>query len=143
MRQVTRSALVAQPPSRMFALINDIERYPEFVPGCTHARIESRTPTEIIATLGVKRGPLQAELTTRNTLEPSSRITMTLVKGPFNELTGEWKLTPVGEAGCKVELFMRFGFSNRVSAMLFEPIFEQTAASLVDAFVARARALQT
>src|SRR5262245_66046490 len=102
MRQVTRSALVAQSPSRMFALINDIERYPEFVPGCTHARIESRTPTEIIATLGVKRGPLQTELTTRNTLEPDSRVTMTLVRGPFQELTGGWKLTPVSEAGCRV-----------------------------------------
>jgi ribosome-associated toxin RatA of RatAB toxin-antitoxin module len=143
MRQVTRSALVAQPPSRMFALINDVERYPEFVPGCTHARIESRTPSEIIATLSVRRGPLQAEITTRNTLEPDRRVTMTLVRGPFRELTGEWKLTPVGEAGCRVELFMRFAFANRMSALVLEPIFEQTAASLVDAFVARARSLDT
>ena len=72
MRQVTRSALVAQPPSRMFALINDIESYPAFVPGCTHARIESRTPTEIVATLGVRRGPMRAEITTRNTLKPTA-----------------------------------------------------------------------
>jgi ribosome-associated toxin RatA of RatAB toxin-antitoxin module len=141
MRQVTRSALVAQPPSRMFALINDVERYPEFIPGCTHARIESRTPHEVIATVGVKRGPLQAEFTTRNTLEPDRQITMTLVRGPFKELQGEWKLTPVGTDGCRVELFMRFAFANRMSGMLFEPIFEQTATSLVDAFVARARAL--
>jgi ribosome-associated toxin RatA of RatAB toxin-antitoxin module len=141
MRQVTRSALVAQPPSRMFALINDIESYPGFVPGCTHARIESRTDSEIVATIGVQRGPLQAELTTRNTLEPDRRITMTRVRGPFRELEGEWRLTPVGD-GCRVELFMRFAFANRMSAVVFEPIFEQTAASLVDAFVARARALE-
>ena len=141
MRQVTRSALVAQPPSRMFALINDIERYPEFVPGCTHARIESRTPTEIIATLGVKRGPLQTELTTRNTLDLDKRVTMTLVRGPFRELEGEWRLAPVGTDGCRVELYMRFAFANRMSGLLFEPVFEETASSLVDAFVARARAL--
>jgi ribosome-associated toxin RatA of RatAB toxin-antitoxin module len=142
MREVTRSALVAQPPGRMYALINDIERYPEFVPGCTHSRIESRSTTEIIATLGVRRGPLQAEITTRNALEPDRRVTMTLLRGPFRELTGEWKLTPVGEAGCRVELYMRFAFANRMSGMLFEPLFEQTATSLVDAFVARARALE-
>lgn len=141
MRQVTRSALVAQPPSRMFALINDIERYPEFVPGCTHARIESRTPTEIIATLGVRRGPLQTELTTRNTLDLDKRVTMTLVRGPFRELEGEWRLAPVGTDGCRVELYMRFAFANRMSGLLFEPVFEETASSLVDAFVARARAL--
>jgi ribosome-associated toxin RatA of RatAB toxin-antitoxin module len=142
MRQVTRSALVAQPPSRMFALINDVESYPAFVPGCTHARVESRTPTEIVATLGVRRGPMRAEITTRNQLEADRRITMTLVRGPFRELTGEWKLTPVGQ-GCRVELFMRFAFSNPMSAVVFEPLFEQTATSLVDAFAARARTLDT
>jgi ribosome-associated toxin RatA of RatAB toxin-antitoxin module len=125
----------------MFALINDIESYPAFVPGCTHARVESRTPHEIVATLVVKKGPLRAELTTRNTLEQDKRVTMSLVKGPFRELEGEWILSPVGAEGCRVDLSMRFAFSNPMSAVVFEPLFEQTAASLVDAFVARARAL--
>jgi ribosome-associated toxin RatA of RatAB toxin-antitoxin module len=127
----------------MFALINDIESYPAFVPGCTHARIESRTPSEIVATIGVRRGPLNTEITTRNTLEPDRRIAMTLVRGPFRELEGEWKLTPVGADGCRVELYLRFAFANSISAIVFEPLFEQTATSLVDAFVGRARTLQT
>ncbi len=141
MRHVKRSALVAQPPSRMFALINDVESYPAFVPGCTHARIESRSPSEIVATLGVKKGPLHTELTTRNHLEQDRRVTMSLVKGPFKELEGVWTLTPVGESGCRVELDMRFAFRNPMSAMLLDAAFEQTAASLVDAFVSRARSL--
>jgi ribosome-associated toxin RatA of RatAB toxin-antitoxin module len=140
MREVKRSALVAQPPSRMFALINDIESYPAFVPGCTHASVKSREPGAIVATLGVRKGPMQAEITTRNTLEQDRRVHMSLVEGPFNMLEGDWTLTPVGEGGCRVDLVMRFAFKNRMSAMLFEPLFEQTAASLVDAFVARARA---
>jgi ribosome-associated toxin RatA of RatAB toxin-antitoxin module len=142
MRQVKRSALVAQPPSRMFSLINDVERYPEFVPGVTHARVESRNATEIVATLGVRKGPMHAELTTRNALEHDKRITMSLVQGPFKELEGQWTLTPVGLDGCRVDFSMRFAFKNPLSAVVFEPIFEQTASSLVDAFVARARALQ-
>src|SRR5689334_4975369 len=124
MRHVKRSALVAQPPSRMFALINDIESYPAFVPGCTHARVESRSPTEIVATLGVKKGPMQAELTTRNSLEHDRRVIMSLVHGPFKELEGEWTLTPVGADGCRVDLSMRFAFKNAMSALLFEPLFE-------------------
>jgi ribosome-associated toxin RatA of RatAB toxin-antitoxin module len=141
MRAVKRSALVAQPPERLFALINDIEAYPRFVPWCTSARVESRSASEIIATLGVKRGPLKTEFTTRNTLEPCKRVVMQLVRGPFRELTGEWKLTPIGAAGSRIELELRFAFAHSVSALLFEPLFEQTAASLVDAFVARARAV--
>jgi ribosome-associated toxin RatA of RatAB toxin-antitoxin module len=140
MREITRSALVAQPPARMFALINDIESYPQFVPGCTRAHIESRGEREIVATLAVKRGAMRAEFTTRNELEPDTRISMHLVRGPFRELEGEWWLTPIGAEGCRVELMLRFAFANPLLALLFEPLFEATAASLVDAFVTRARA---
>jgi ribosome-associated toxin RatA of RatAB toxin-antitoxin module len=125
----------------MYELINDIESYPHFVPGCTHARVESRTPGEIVATLGVRRGPLQAEFTTCNELEPDRRIFMRLLRGPFRMLEGEWTLTPVGRGGCRIDLRIRFAFANRLSAFLFEPLFQETAASLVDAFVARAMAV--
>jgi ribosome-associated toxin RatA of RatAB toxin-antitoxin module len=139
MREVKRSALIAESPSRMYQLINDIERYPEFVPGCTAARIESQKAGEVVATLSIKRGPLRAEFTTRNLLEPDRRVLMQFVSGPFRVLEGLWTLTPLGDLGCRVELEMRFEFANRVAGALFEPLFEDTAASLVDAFVKRAR----
>jgi ribosome-associated toxin RatA of RatAB toxin-antitoxin module len=139
MREVKRSALIAESPARMYALINDIERYPEFVPWCAAARIESRKEGEVTATLNIKRGPLRAEFTTRNLLEPDRRVLMQFVSGPFRVLEGLWTLTALGDLGCRVELEMRFEFANRVAGTLFEPLFEDTAASLVDAFVKRAR----
>ena len=139
MREVKRSALIAESPARMYQLINDIERYPEFVPYCAAARIDSRKGNEVVATLNIKRGPLRAEFTTRNLLEPDKRILMQFVSGPFRVLEGLWTLTPLGDLGCRVELEMRFEFANRVAGTLFEPLFEDTAASLVDAFVKRAR----
>ena len=144
MREVRRSALIAQPPQRMFALINDIESYPQFLPWCTSAHVQSRTDREIIATVGVRRGVLNSKFTTRNELTADRRIAMRLVSGPFKTLDGEWTLTPVGlpqQPGCRVDLLLRFSFANRLTAMVFEPLFEETAASLVDAFVTRARAL--
>ena len=141
MREVKRSALVNKPPAELFALINDIESYPQFLPWCTHARLESRTPTEIIATIGVRQGALHGEFTTRNTLDADSSIRLELVSGPFRTLQGEWRLTPIDSSGCKVELSMRFAFRNPLTAMLFEARFASTIGSLVDAFVARARSL--
>jgi ribosome-associated toxin RatA of RatAB toxin-antitoxin module len=143
MREVKRSALIAESPARMYQLINDIDRYPEFVPWCTAARIESRKDAEVVATLNIKRGPLKAEFTTRNLLEPDKRVLMQFVSGPFRVLEGLWTLTPLGELGCRVELEMRFEFANRVAGALFESLFEDTAASLVDAFVRRARETKT
>jgi ribosome-associated toxin RatA of RatAB toxin-antitoxin module len=139
MREVKRSALIAEAPARMYQLINDVEYYPEFVPYCTAARVQSRKGNEMVATLNIKRGPLNAEFTTRNLMEPDRRVLMQFVSGPFRVLEGLWTLTPLGDLGCRVELEMRFEFANRVAGALFEPLFESTAASLVDAFVKRAR----
>jgi ribosome-associated toxin RatA of RatAB toxin-antitoxin module len=143
MREVKRSALIAESPARMFALINDIERYPEFVPWCTAARVDSRKEAEVVATLAIRRGPLRAEFTTRNLLEADKRVLMQFVSGPFRVLEGLWTLTPLGELGCRVELEMRFEFANRVAGALFESLFEDSAAQLVDAFVRRARETRT
>jgi ribosome-associated toxin RatA of RatAB toxin-antitoxin module len=128
----------------MFALINDIESYPQFLPWCTSAQVQSRTDREIIASIGVRRAGLNAEFTTRNALTPHSHVAMQLVSGPFKTLEGHWNLSPVeapGHTGCRVELLLRFAFANRLTAMILEPVFEETVGSLVDAFVARARVL--
>jgi ribosome-associated toxin RatA of RatAB toxin-antitoxin module len=138
MREVKRSALVNQSPARLFALINDIDSYPQFLPWCTHARVDSRTEQELVATIGVRQGALHGEFTTRNTLEADRSVQMRLVSGPFRMLEGLWLLTPVAD-GCRVELTMRFAFRNAVTGLLFEAKFAETVGSLVDAFVARAR----
>ena len=140
MREVKRSALVNKPPAVVFGLINDIESYPQFLPWCRHARVLSRSPTEIVATIGVRQGALHGEFTTRNTLDADHSIRLELVSGPFRTLQGEWRLTPI-DTGCRVELSMRFAFSNRLTGLLFEPKFAETIGSLVDAFVARARSM--
>ena len=141
MREVKRSALIKMPPNRLFALINDIDSYPQFLPWCTHSRVLSRSDSEIVASIGVRRGPFTGDFTTRNALEPYRRIHMRLVDGPFSALEGQWRLTPAGE-GTQVELILRFQVKNTLSAVLFERIFAETVGSLVDAFVARSRDLQ-
>jgi ribosome-associated toxin RatA of RatAB toxin-antitoxin module len=139
MRHVKRSALVARPAACLYALVNDVERYPEFVPGCSAARIESRGAAEIVATLAVRRGPLVTEFTTRNRLEPPAAVHMSLVSGPFRRFDGGWRFTPIGETGCRIELELTFEFAGGWTSAVFDPLFEETAAALVDAFVARAR----
>jgi ribosome-associated toxin RatA of RatAB toxin-antitoxin module len=141
MREVKRSALLAVSPGRLFALISDIESYPQFVPWCTHAKVTSRAEREMVATLGIRRGPLKGELTTRNELEPNRRILIHLLSGPLLKvLEGEWLLTPITDQGCRAELSMRFAFRNPFSGFIFEQVFAETASQLVDAFVHRAHA---
>ncbi len=139
MKDIRRSALVAFPAPRVYGVIADVESYPLFLPWCTHARIDERRDDEVVATVGIKRGPLGGEFTTRNTLVPGRSIAMQLVRGPFSTLEGVWTVEPLGDSGCRVELALRFEFASRLSGAVFGPVFEEVAVSLVDAFVRRAR----
>jgi ribosome-associated toxin RatA of RatAB toxin-antitoxin module len=144
MRQIRRSALVPATPQRMFALINDIDRYPEFVPGCMAARVLERTTEALSARLTVGSGALQATFTTRNHLLQDQQIRMSLLEGPFKSLEGVWLLTPVADTssgaplGCQVELQLDFELRGGMMGLTLGPLMERMARSLVDAFVRRA-----
>lgn len=141
MREVSRSALIARPAAVVYDLINDVERYPSFVPGCYGARVLARSNDALIATLDIKKGPLRLEFTTRNRLRPPHHIDMQLEAGPFDELTGGWQLTELSDQACRASLSLRFALSNPMTALVLEPLFEGILADLVSAFVLRARQL--
>jgi ribosome-associated toxin RatA of RatAB toxin-antitoxin module len=141
MRQIRRSALVASTPQRMFDLINDVEHYPEFVPGCAAAEVLERGPDSLRARLTVGSGPLRTSFVTRNHLQPPHVIAMALDEGPLESLVGKWRLTPVASgqvSGCRVELELAFEVKGGLAGMALGPVIERMAGSLVDAFVARA-----
>lgn len=140
MRKVARSTLVPYTSSEMFALVDDVEAYPRFLPWCDEARVESRSDDVLVATLGVHLGPLHKRFTTRNTRAGVEAIEMELVGGPFRHLQGGWRFRELTE-GCEVSLALEFEFENRLTNRMFGMLFEQTVNSLVDAFARRAREL--
>lgn len=143
MREIRRSAIVPYSAESMFDLVADVDSYSEFVPGCTESQVES-TDTgdagcgEVIASLGMMHSGHTGRFTTRNRLERPENIHMSLVEGPFSELEGDWRVSSLGDEGCRLELSMRFAFSNRLKDLLLGPVFELTCNHLVDAFVKRA-----
>lgn len=141
MRQVERSAIVPYGAEAMFDLVADVARYPEFLPGCTGARIHSTDGACVVASIALARGPLRTEFRTRNALDRGRSIDMTLDDGPFRELEGRWRFTPLGPAGSRVDLRVAFAFASRATDLVLGPAFESVCDGLVDAFVARARAV--
>jgi ribosome-associated toxin RatA of RatAB toxin-antitoxin module len=141
MREVKRSALVPFTAAQMFALVEDIERYPDFVPWVTRAELVSRTDNEVVGRLEMHRSGLRERFTTRNILAPPRQITLMLVEGPFRTLEGHWTFDPIADRGTKVGLNVRFEFANPMLAMLLSRSFEKNCGELVDAFIARARAV--
>ena len=138
MPTVNRSALVRHSAQAMFDLVNDFERYPEFLPGCRRTRLIERDEDHLIGELTLAKAGVEQSFTTRNDLCPPERIELSLVSGPFKRLQGQWVFTPMGENTCKVSLEMNFEFSNRILGMAFGKLFSQVASQLVDSFTRRA-----
>lgn len=146
MREVKRSALVPYLPAQIFALVDDFERYPEFLPGVVDAKLLERQGNELLGSLTIERAGIRETFTTRNLLYAPQRMDMSLVEGPFKLLEGAWQFTPIKdeggrECGTRIELNIRFELKNPLTSLLFSKAFESTCASLVDAFAKRARAV--
>ena len=125
----------------MYDLVSDVERYPQFLPWCSAAHVEPAAPGEVLASISIARGVLRTEFTTRNASKPGEEIMMRLVRGPFRRLTGHWRFEPLPERGSRVSFRVDFEFRSLLMSTALNPVFEALCASIVDAFVARARAV--
>jgi len=138
MTVIDRSALVGHGAQAMFALVADVESYPQFLPWCDRAVVSLREPGRTVATLRIDFHGLKQEFTTENLDQPGARIDMRLVSGPFRSLEGSWSFTGLGENGCKVELGLRYEFSSAILEKAIGSVFHGIADGLVEAFVRRA-----
>ena len=137
-QHIQRSTRLPYSCRQMFALVEDIESYPEFLPFCTRACVLSRDGADVQALLELSKGRIRKAFTTRNRVVRDERIEMRLVNGPFRSLEGCWRFDPLDEAACRVSMDMRFEFSNRLIGLALGPVFNPVLNSLMDAFVRRA-----
>ena len=138
MNRVERSANVPFSANQMYALVNDIEAYPEFLPWCSDARVLTRQGDTLTASVSMALGRIQHTFTTANTMQPGRRIAVRLLSGPFRHLEGSWELIPAGDQGCEIRLEMHFEFKSRLLELSLGKVFSQIINSMVGAFTRRA-----
>ena len=141
MKRIARSAIVEHSAAEMYALVDGIEAYPEFLPWCVEAVVHERKPGATRATLTVGLHGLRHSFTTQNENRPGEGIDMRLVQGPFRRFHGEWRFVPLGEHACRIEFTLEYEFSSRTLGRLLAPLFDGIADSMVEAFVRRAAGL--
>lgn len=138
---VQRSALVAHPATRVFDLIEAAEHYPAFLPWCAGATVLERRDELVSARLDVAWHGVHFSIVTRNPKRRPTWMAIGLQHGPFRRFEGEWRLTPLGDRGCRVAFSMAYEFNASLLDPLAGPMFRHVTDTLMDAFVARADAL--
>jgi coenzyme Q-binding protein COQ10 len=129
---------------RMFDLVADVEKYPQFVPLCQSLRVKSRTTKDdgidvLIADMTVAYKLVRETFTSRVTLDrPNLTILVQYLSGPFSRMENRWTFTPAGETACDVEFFIDYEFKSRMLAMLMGAMFDAAFRRFAQAFEKRA-----
>lgn len=140
MTVVKKSREVAYTAEQMYQLVDDIEKYEQFLPYFSSSVVHHRDEDEVQATLNITAAGVSKSFTTRNRLQVNKMIEIRLVDGPFSHLEGFWRFdeTP---SGCVISFDLEFDFAGRMLSMLLGPVFEQVTDKMVDAFCDRAKVL--
>lgn len=145
MRTISIRRFVDHGWADMFALVVDVERYPQFVPGCTDDRIYSRRDirpgcTEIISRMTVGVPPVQFSYTNRTLCDREARrIMVDSMDGPLRKLHVIWQFDPCGPSRTQIGFSADYDFRNPIVARLASGAFEALFSKIVDAFERRAR----
>jgi len=139
MTEISKTAVVPYTTNEMYALVNDIESYPAFLPWCIAAKILSKKEESLIATLSLAMGKIKQSFTTENTMLEGSRIDMRLIEGPFKHLSGYWKFNPEDEHSCHIQLHMNYEFKNKIIKYALGKVFYIVIDTMVESFVQRAQ----
>lgn len=138
MTSISRSALVMHSAEQMFDLVNDVQAYPEYLPGCVAVDVISQSDELLSASLTLAKVGIKYSITTSNELKRPESMVMSLVDGPFKSFKGVWTFKALSDEACKVSLDMEFEVGSNMAGMAIGTLFKQVATSMVDVFVKRA-----
>jgi ribosome-associated toxin RatA of RatAB toxin-antitoxin module len=138
--ELSRSVLVPYRVEAMFDLIEQAEAYPQFLPWCTGATIFERADDCVAARLEFCYLGFRFGFRTRNAKCRPEWLQVRLVEGPFRRFRGDWRLTRLGDLGCKITFDVSYEISDGLLDRLAAPAVEFVSRSMMDAFVKRAEA---
>jgi coenzyme Q-binding protein COQ10 len=137
-RRVKHSAL------KMFELVADVERYPEFVPMCESLHVRKRSGEAegveiVIADMTVAYKIIRETFSTRVTLDrPKLAILVEYLDGPFSHLENRWRFRPENDKASEVDFYIAYEFRSKMLGMVMGALFDSAFRRFAEAFEKRA-----
>jgi ribosome-associated toxin RatA of RatAB toxin-antitoxin module len=139
MPKISKNALVPYSAKQMYDLVNDVNAYQHFLPGCKLSEVIAQSEDKMLAKMVLAKGGIEQVLLTENTLTDARSIEMQLHDGPFKRLQGGWTFSPMSDEACRIALDLEFSFSSKLIDMAFGKIFKTLTNNMVKAFSERAK----
>ena len=130
--------VVSHTPEQLYALVVDVQKYPQFLPWCLAARVKSQTESELTADLIIGFNMFRETFTSYVEFDSDKlEIDVRYAEGPFKHLTNNWKFLP-HEDGCEIDFYVDFEFNSRLLQSVIEALFTEAVRRMVRAFETRA-----
>lgn len=139
--QTTRH--VRHPPDKMFALVADVEQYPQFLPMCKSLAVRSRRERDgvsvLVADMTVGYKAMSESFTSQVILKPAENvIEVSYLDGPFRYMQNRWHFDAAADGGCDVEFFIEYEFKSRLLGAVMGGMFDRAFRMFSGAFEKRA-----
>ena len=138
MTTVRKSVIVPHPAETMYELVEDFERYPDFLPWCKSATLLGREGDVARGRLEIDFTGFKGAIVTVNRAVAGRSIALELEEGPFESFKGLWTFSPLGDTGSRVSLAVDYAFASGVLQSVTAPMFGHITGLLVERFVQRA-----
>ena len=127
---------------QMYALVADVEKYPQFLPLCEALTVRSSKErdgkTLLIADMTVGYKAIRETFSTQVLLNPAElAIDVKYIEGPFKYLDNRWRFKPAAD-GSVVDFFIDYEFKSMILGALMGSMFDRAFRMFAEAFEARA-----
>ena len=130
--------ILPYPPEKLYNLVSDVEKYPDFLPWCIALRVHRREVKTINADMIIGFKVFREKFSTRITLNPQSRIDVEYLDGPFKYLNNHWIFKPIENGACEIDFYVDFEFKSLILQKAIGAVFNEAVRKMINAFEARA-----
>ncbi len=143
MPQFTTTRRVGHSAEKMFDLVADVERYPEFVPFCERLTVRGRRSEGgrevLVADMTIGYKLVRETFTSKVTLDREAlEIRADYLDGPFRFMENSWHFRPLDAGGSEISFEIAYEFKSRTLALLMGAVFDRVFRAFAHAFETRA-----
>ncbi len=139
MPEIANTRILPYPAADIFALVMDVERYPEILRHVRAVHVMERASDHLLAEVAVAAGPLSFSYQCRIDFTEPTAIDIRSLTGPFKHMTAHWRFRPLGPESTEVEYALDAQFESAWMEAIGGRLFAQQLHQAMAAFEARLR----
>jgi coenzyme Q-binding protein COQ10 len=134
----SETRIVPYSAEQLFDLVMDIEKYPEFLPWCLGARVNTKSKNDLDADVLIGYKMFREKFSSRVHFTRPKEIEVEYLKGPMRHLHNKWVFKDLKEGQCKVDFYVDFTLTSKLLENFVEQFFQKALVKMINAFELRA-----